>query len=205
MKQHMISLDDDVVVEKTIARAAEGDSSCAWLLIYQIAEALKERRVSVPLFDYAARFFDALLDVRDQKDNPPTRKELANALDTLHIVRGRGQPETDEDEKSRLAALVMLLHQSRLSIDRAVNALEGFASATKKAYRLAFDEYRASLEMLIPTELEALAKISGQELIDQLADTGALNEAEAQKARSRYADECQKPTAKRADRKIARK
>ena len=82
---YMGSLDGDAEIERWIEEATSGPESlrleAAWSLIHMLKTALLERRVSPPLFDHAARFFETPVrrtqsePVRDQPvREPPERR-----------------------------------------------------------------------------------------------------------------------------------
>ena len=184
------SLDSEAVVTEIIKNAADGDYNAAWYLIHQIEGALKGRRVSNALFDHAAGFFGALLDLHDVGKDMPS--ELSNALKKLYLVQGRGRPRIDEETASRLASRVVLLKNRRLSVDQALRALgstrlnnEGMISTAryKAAYydilQLKSTRRRERLGewlegLLTTTELEELAGCTSLELFEELAEQGAL-------------------------------
>lgn len=172
-----INLDDDEQVANTIRRAAEGNEAAAWFLVHQIETALTERRVSAPLFDYAAVFFGSLLDLHEQERDDP--KSLLQAFRKLHLVRPRGQPKQDDMERHALIARVLLLTGAGFPADVALNALDGYEGTNKGSYQSAYysepGEPGGSLKRFaINAELEALAGISQAELVDELTKTGAL-------------------------------
>lgn len=168
--------DDDRLVEKSIARAETGNLNDAWWLVAHIAVMLRERKKSAPLSDYAASFFEKLLDLRgDEKDGP---NELAEALKALHIVRSRGQPERDLDTSDMLAARVVLLKRAGLSVDVALNSLDKFDDFPRRAYRSAYEAPRTKraerFGTLLTAEIETLAGMSTDVLLEALRKTGSL-------------------------------
>jgi len=180
-----IDLYDDDQVTKVISAAAAGDESAAWWLVHQIETSLRDRRVSPALFDYAAEFFCALLNVEDdEKTNP---KELAKAFKKLHIVRRRGRQTRSDQEKRMLASRVILLNQAGYSVDTALGALEdqeivdGEAAYPRSAYKEAYYEVLSDtgesvaqqLER-VGAELEALAGVNRGQLVDSLIVRGRL-------------------------------
>ena len=179
----IIKLDDDDQVEQTIQRAAEGHSSAAWFLIHQIGNALKSRTVSAPLFDHAARFFGALLDLHNEDRERPY--DLVEAYESLYIIRARGQPKRDDPEKHLLASRVLLLKRAGYAVDVALNGLSttqlpGETTYSLGAYKSAFydpkdDPLGRQLDLFSVTpELECMAGITSTELIATLEHSGAL-------------------------------
>ena len=118
---YRINLDDEDEIQKSITRAMEGNQPNAWFLIHQLECALRDRRISPALFDHAARFFGALLDLREVGDARP--KEFCRAFKSLYIVRPRGQPSRVRDEKACLAARVAIVTDAGYPTDVAIDAL----------------------------------------------------------------------------------
>jgi hypothetical protein len=177
------NLDDGDQVEKTIQRAAKGDSSAAWFLIHQIENALKSRTVSAPLFDHAARFFGALLDLHDEGRERP--QNLVKAYETLYIIRSLGQPKRDDFEKHLLASRVLLLKRAGYAVDVALiglgtTQLPGETAYSHGAYTSAFYEPKdeplgQQLDRFAEaSELESLAEITSKDLVAALEHSGAL-------------------------------
>ena len=172
----IIDLDSDESVAETIARAAAGHKSAAWLLIHQLETALRERRVSGPLFDHAADFLGALLDIDEAKDGRATPRDLVKAFDRLHLIRQSGQPGREHDEELMLAARVALLREAGLSTDKALGALETLGEFRRSAYRTAHDEWGEQIERLSPIwELEDMAGETQEALLRRLAAAGGIS------------------------------
>jgi hypothetical protein len=179
-----INLDNDAQILETIRRAADGDELSAWFLIHQIETALLARRVSGPLFDYAATFFSELLNLHDlDKDRPG---DLRSALRKLYIVRSPGNPKTDDQEIKCLAARVVLLSQAGYSVDVALIALGSTKlpdemTRTSGAYKSAYYQTvegealgKFMDQIMLRTELEILAGFTSAELLMALNTEGAL-------------------------------
>lgn len=183
-KSHkVIDLGSDESVRDTIVRAAAGNQSAAWFLIHQIETALRDRRVSDPLFDHAADFFGELLDIHNEHDGRATPRDLMRAFDRLHVVRKRGQPERDHNETLMLAARVVLLREVGFSTDKALGALETLGEFPRSAFRTAYDASGELIERLSPTwELEGLAGESQEALLRRLKAAGGIKHADLQDA-----------------------
>ncbi len=180
---NVIDIGSDDAVKDTITRAKGGNQSAAWYLIHQIESALTDHRVSGPLFDHAAKFFGALLDIHDAEDGHAKPSELAKAFETLHIIRRRGQPKRDDDEEMLLAARVVLLTEADFSVDKAVGALEGLNDYTRSAYRTAYEAWGEQFARLSTTkELEVMAGVSQDDLLQRLKALGAITQMEHQDA-----------------------
>lgn len=209
----------DAALDKTVRyaittvrddKAKKDDAdTAAWYLIGQIEAALKDRKVSEPLFDYAAEFFSALLDVREKPKW--SNKDLLQVLGhRLHITKGRGKKGLSDEENLCLTARVRLLRgpwtkvsepleAKGLSADVAYRVLPDFALEnaaehglkkyyTSKAYRTAFEARDAELEKLdVPmAELEAHSVCSLEELLAALTNTSALTAKQVDSIRSAW-------------------
>jgi len=182
---NVIDLGSDESVRDTIARATAGHQSAAWFLIHQLEAALRDRRVSDPLFDHAADFFGELLDINDSKDGRATPRDLVKAFDKLHIVHRRGQPTRDKDEALMLAAYVVLLREAGFSTDKALGALEALGEYPRSSYRAAHGEWGEQLERLSVTqELEAMVGEPRKTLLRRLEAAGGITRAELRCAMS---------------------
>jgi hypothetical protein len=180
-----INLDSDESIRETIARAAAGHKPSAWFLIYQLETVLRERRVSGPLFDYAADFLAVLQDIDDTKDGRATPRDLVKAFDKLHIVHKRGQPQREDECRTMLAARVVLLRQTGFSTDKALGVLDAFEGQPRTAYRTAYDERGDLFERhSVTAELEAMAGVSQAELLRALLKSGSITRAEFQLTQS---------------------
>lgn len=189
-RSHRINLDDDTQVKETIGKARDGVAHSAWFLIHQIRSHLRDRRVSAPLFDYAADFFDELLDQHNANDRVDPRKALAK----LNILPSRGQPKRDQDEAISLAARLYLLigevdqetgMRSGLTQENALDALADtdlpvensfleHGSYARKAYLTALASYEEGFRLTEPAEIEVLAGISRNDLLEKLQQAGKL-------------------------------
>src|ERR1700749_266952 len=94
MSERRESLDSDANVKTIIQCAESGERWASWALVHRIHTALVSRKGSPSLFNYAARFFDRLLELHDQDREAP--EELASAFGELHILRSQGKQKRDD-------------------------------------------------------------------------------------------------------------
>lgn len=177
-----IDLDSDDLVRERIRRATAGDQSAAWFLIQQIQIALQRRVVSEPLFDYAAEFFQALRNIQAERQDSADARDLAKALDRLHLVQTGRRPR-GRREQIKLAGTVTLLARCGFSNDRALGALEVLNEEPRKAYRTATEQWGAQLQQHCTVdELEDFAETTVDDLLKKLAECGAIRAQDAQDA-----------------------
>lgn len=184
-------LDDDDHIRKVIAQAEHGSQQHAWFLVAQLELALQSQKIPAALSEYAAGFFTALLDLRENGRETP--KELAKALQALNIVKSRGQPPRDPDEQTWLAARMVLVTDAGYSMDTAAGALSQICVGDdsgpypERAYKNAYEMRGAAgdrngetegafLRRTVDiTELEAFAGVKSAEvLLAQLVADGLL-------------------------------